>query len=156
MSPFVLTRAHATGKARTKKCVEWGGYNDKAMTMPRRYMDGALRAPSEDFYLTTGIGKGIPNSERLLRAVLDRNGVKVERVLPAELPLVDARCSPYGWCLVEEGKDCRPATWSYATKPCELLNATGEQRALYANRFKPRAAIAHDMRKTVGEAMNEA
>ena len=124
--------------------------------MPRRYMDGALRAVAEDFYLTAGIGKGIPNSERLLRAVLDRNGVKVERVEPAELPLVDARCSPFGWCLVEEGKDCRPLTWSWPTKPCELLNASASQRALYANRFKPRAAIAKDMRATVGEAMNEA
>ena len=81
---------------------------------------------------------------------------QVERVEPAELPLVDARCSPFGWCLVEEGKDCRPKTWAWPTKPCEELNATGEQRALYAQRFKPRAQIAQDMRRTVGEAMNEA
>ena len=90
------------------------------------------------------------------RAVLDRNGVQVDRVEAADLPLVDARCSPFGWCLVEEGKDCRPTTWSWPTKPCEQLNATGEQRALYLNRFKPRSAIAGDMRKTVGVAMNEA
>lgn len=69
LAPFVLRRVHAEGPARTKRCVEWGGYNDKAMTVPRRYMDGALRAPSEDFFLAKGIGHGIPNSERLLRAV---------------------------------------------------------------------------------------
>ena len=167
ISPFVVTKAlHADGKAKSKKCVEWGGYNDKAMTIPRKYMDGALRAPSEDFFIVNNIGKGIPNSERLLRAVLDRNGVKVERVTAADLPLVDGRCSPFGWCLVEEGKDCRPTKWTWAdpaskpsnqpTRPCEELNATASQRALYANRFKPRAAIAKDMSASVGLGMNEA
>ena len=43
--PFAVGLDHATGRARTKRCVEWGGYNDKAMLIPRRYMDGALRAP---------------------------------------------------------------------------------------------------------------
>ena len=117
-------------------------------------MDGALRAPSEDFYLTNGIGRGIPNSERLLRAVLDRNGVKVERVEPQRLPLVDARCSPYGWCLVEEGKDCRPPSWAHPARPCEAHNMTAAQRALYAERFKPRAKIGGQLVK--GIAMNEA
>ena len=156
VSPFVVTRRNAVGRARTKRCVEWGGYNDKAMVVPRRFMDGCLRAPSEDFFLTRDLGKGIPNSERLLRAVLDRNGVQVNRVTPEELPLVDGRCSPFGWCLVEEGKDCRPKSWSYPTRPCEALNATPTQRALYSKRFSPRAAIASDMKSTVGDAMNEA
>ena len=92
----------------------------------------------------------------ILRAVLDRNGVQVNRVTPEELPLVDGRCSPFGWCLVEEGKDCRPKSWSYPTRPCEALNATPTQRALYSKRFSPRAAIASDMKSTVGDAMNEA
>ena len=156
VSPFVVTNRHAAGRTRTKRCVEWGGYNDKAMIVPRRYMDGALRAPSEDFFLARDIGRGIPNSERLLRAVLDRNGVLVSRVEPEDLPLVDGRCSPFGWCLVEQGKDCRPQRWSYPCKPCEELNATATQRALYDKRFKPRAAIAADMRSTVGVGMNEA
>lgn len=127
VSKFAVRRAHAAAKARTKACVEWGGYNDKAMLIPRRYMDGALRcaplrptswlsscpppprlcqprgrwarrvrrsAPSEDFFLTRGIGKGIPNSERLLRAVLDRNHVAVSKISAEALPLVDGRCSP--------------------------------------------------------------
>ena len=64
--------------------------------------------------------------------------------------------TPHGWCLVETGKDCRPASWPWPSKPCEELNATASQRALYAQRFKPRAAIARDMRRTVGEGMNEA
>lgn len=147
--PFVIGARHAHGKAMAKRCVEWGGYNDKTMTMPRRYMDGALRAPSEDFYLVNNIGKGIPNSERLLKAVLERNGVAVARVPPEALPLVDGRCSPYGWCLVETSKDCRPVTWPYAAKPCETRNATQTQRALYANRFKPRATIAGEMHSRV-------
>jgi hypothetical protein len=156
VSPFVVGSVHATGRARTKRCVEWGGYNDKAMTIPRRYMDGALRAPSEDFFLSRDIGRGIPNSERLLRAVLDRNGVKVDRVDPEALPLVDGRCSPFGWCLVEEGKDCHPRSWTWPSRPCEQLNATATQRDLYAQRFKPRAAIEGYMKRTVGVGMNGA
>ena len=116
----------------------------------------ACARPPRTFSLTRDLGKGIPNSERLLRAVLDRNGVQVNRVTPEELPLVDGRCSPFGWCLVEEGKDCRPKSWSYPTRPCEALNATPTQRALYSKRFSPRAAIASDMKSTVGDAMNEA
>jgi hypothetical protein len=66
----------------------------------------------------------VPNSERLLRAVLDRNRVQVRRVSADEIPLVDGRCSAQGWCLVEEGKDCRPATWPWPTRPCEVLHPT--------------------------------
>ena len=66
----------------------------------------------------------MPNSERLLRAVLDRNRVQVRRVSADEIPLVDGRCSAQGWCLVEEGKDCRPATWPWPTRPCEVLHPT--------------------------------
>ena len=40
--------------------------------------------------------------------------------------------------------------------PCEQLNATASQRALYDKRFKPRATIAEDMKRSVGVAMNEA
>ena len=154
VSPFVLSARHAAGPARTKRCVEWGGYNDKAMVLPRRFMDGALRGPSEDFFLTKGIGRGIPNSERLLRAVFDRNGVRVLRVTADELPLVDGRCSPYGWCLVEEGKDCRPSQWSLPARPCETLNMSASQRHLYEHeRFKPRGQIAKHLVR--GIAMNE-
>uniref|UniRef100_A0A7S2I821 Uncharacterized protein n=1 Tax=Haptolina brevifila TaxID=156173 RepID=A0A7S2I821_9EUKA len=154
VSPFVLHPRHAAGSARTKKCVEWGGFNDKAMVVPRRYLDGALRGPSEDFFLTKDLGRGIPNSERLLRAVLDRRGVQVQRVTPEQLPLVDGRCSPQGWCLVEEGKDCRPKTWALPSRPCEELNMSATQRELYKQRFKPRKDIAGHM--VTGVAMNEA
>lgn len=157
VSPFVIRREHAAGLARTKRCVEWGGYNDKAMIVPRRFMSGALRAPSEDFFLVRHLGRGIPNSERLLRSVFERNGVQVSRITPEELPLVDARCSPFGWCLVEENKDCRPARWSWPAKVCEHLNATDKQRALYAQRFQPRARIAKEAKEMVdGVSMNEA
>ena len=155
ISPFVVTKAlHADGKAKSKKCVEWGGYNDKAMFIPRRFMGGALRAPAEDFFLVPDTGRGIPNSERLLRKVLDRHRVKVDRVQPAVLPLVDGRCSAEGWCLVEEGKDCRPPSWAHPARPCEAHNMTAAQRALYAERFKPRAKIGGQLVK--GIAMNEA
>ena len=159
VSPVVLGApplGPSAPKALSKRCVEWGGYNDKAMFIPRRFMGGALRAPAEDFFLVPDTGRGIPNSERLLRKVLDRHRVKVDRVQPGVLPLVDGRCSADGWCLVEEGKDCRPKSWAWPTKPCEELNATASQRALYANRFKPRAAIAKDMSASVGLGMNEA
>ena len=42
----------------------------------------------------------MPNSERLLRAVLDRNRVQVRRVSADEVPLVDGRCSAQGWCTI--------------------------------------------------------
>lgn len=75
---------------------------------------------------------------------------------PEKLPLVDGRCSPFGWCLVEEGKDCRPATWPWQTKPCETLNASSVQRdCLYANRFKPRAEVER-LCPTTGLNMNDA
>ena len=90
----------------------------------------------------------------MLRAVLDRNGLRVERVTAEQL--AEGHCSGFGWCLVEEGKDCRPAKWSWPSLPCEQLNATAQQRELYAQRFKPRAAIAKDMSRTVGVGMNEA
>ena len=141
-------------KALSKRCVEWGGYNDKAMFIPRRFMGGALRAPAEDFFLVPDTGRGIPNSERLLRKVLDRHRVKVDRVQPGVLPLVDGRCSAEGWCLVEEGKDCRPPSWAHPARPCEAHNMTAAQRALYAERFKPRAKIGGQLVK--GIAMNEA
>jgi hypothetical protein len=54
ISPIALSAAHVPGRARSKACIEWGGYNDKVMLIPRRFMDGALRAPSEDFFLTKG------------------------------------------------------------------------------------------------------
>ena len=70
------------------------------------------------------------------------------------LPLVDGRCSPRGWCLVESGKDCRPAAWTLPSRPCEEHNATAAQRELYAQRFKPRSEIDKSMAKSI--AMNEA
>ena len=56
ITPFAVTPAHARGPTLSKRCVEWGGYNDKAMLIPRRYMDGALRSVPEDFFLTPKIG----------------------------------------------------------------------------------------------------
>ena len=154
VAPFVISPHHATGGARTKKCVEWGGYNDKAMVLPRRFADSALRGPSEDFFLIKDLGRGITNSERLLRAVLDRRGVRVQRVSAEDLPLVDGRCTPQGWCLVEEGKDCRPATWPWPARPCEEHNMTATQKELYLQRFRPRSAIAPHM--VAGVSMNNA
>lgn len=96
---------------------------------------------AEDFFIQPTLGRRIPNSERLLRAVLDSHEVSVTRVTAAQLPLVDGRCSAEGWCLVEEGKDCRPSTWTWPTKLCEQLNTTAEQRQLYASRFESRAVV---------------
>jgi hypothetical protein len=122
--------------------------------LPRRFADSALRGPSEDFFLIKDLGRGITNSERLLRAVLDRRGVRVQRVSAEDLPLVDGRCTPQGWCLVEEGKDCRPATWPWPTRPCEEHNMTATQKELYLQRFRPRSAIAPHM--VAGVSMNNA
>ena len=98
VSPVVLGApplGPSAPKALSKRCVEWGGYNDKAMFIPRRFMGGALRAPAEDFFLVPDTGRGIPNSERLLRKVLDRHRVKVDRV---------ARSAPArGWPLLRRG-----------------------------------------------------
>ena len=157
VTPFVISASHAAGHCRTKNCVHWNGYNDKVMVVPRRYLDGALRGPSEDFFLTKDIGRGISNSERLLKAVLDRRGVRVQRESVEQLPLVDGRCTPHGWCLVEEGKDCRPARWPWPSMPCEqhfLANSTSSQKELYADRFKKRRDIASHL--VAGVAMNEA
>lgn len=141
VSPFALAAHHVAHHAWTKRCVEWGGYNDKAMLIPRRHVDGALRSVSEDFFIQPTLGRRIPNSERLLKAVLDVHDVTVTRVTAEQLPLVDGRCSAEGWCLVEEGKDCRPSTWTWPAKPCEKLNTTAEQRQLYASRFESRAVV---------------
>ena len=78
----------------------------------------------------------------------------MKRVSAEQIPLVDGRCSAQGWCLVEEGKDCRPEKWTLAVRPCEELNATAEQRELYQQRFKPRAQINRSVaqRVTLDEA----
>ena len=52
--------------------------------------------PGTSVPLHARIGRGIPNSERLLKTILDRNGVSVARVGADALPLVDGRCSPQG------------------------------------------------------------
>ena len=78
--------------------------------------------------------------------------VKATPSLGRSTPL--STCSPQGWCLVEEGKDCRPPSWAHPARPCEAHNMTAAQRALYAERFKPRAKIGGQLVK--GIAMNEA
>ena len=153
VAPFAIRRQHAIGPVLTKDCVHWGGYNDKVMVLPRQWMDACLRAPSEDFFLVKDIGRGISNSERLLKAVLDRRGVRVQRVSPEAIPLVDGRCVSQGWCLVENGKDCRPATVPLRTKPCETYNMTATQQELYKQRFLPRKKIAPHL--AAGVPMND-
>ena len=81
--------------------------------------------------------------------MLARGGVAVESVPPDELPLVDGRCSAQGWCLVEPGKDCWPSRYSLAAPPCSRLNATDEQRLLYAQRWVERRTISPALAKGV-------
>ena len=57
----------------------------------------------------------------------------MRRVSADEIPLVDGRCSAQGWCLVEEGKDCRPATWPWPTRPCEVRSTTNPNLNLKPN-----------------------
>ena len=47
VSPIALSSKHLTGSCWTKGCIEWRGYNDKAMLIPRVHMDGALRDTAE-------------------------------------------------------------------------------------------------------------
>ena len=142
----------------TKDCgkFNWRGYQDKVMLVPRQHMDAAMRAPAEEFFLQVGLGRtrgpwgaGIRNSEQLLKAVLDKRGVRVEQLDAHQMPLIDGRCSGRGgeaigqrrksYCLVEENKDCRPATWTRDVKPCDCeRNATNEVRALHGARFRAR------------------
>ena len=56
-------------------------------------------------------------------------------------PLVDGRCSPLGWCLVEPGKDCWPADFAWRVAPCSSRTATDGQRLLYAQRWVERRSI---------------
>lgn len=156
VSPFVPTAKHlaittwwaAAGTAPrvlAKRCVQYGDTSDKVMVIPRQHMESALRAPSEDTFAVQGVRKGIRNAEGLMKWLLKRNDLEAVRALPEALPFVDGRCSPFGWCLVELQKDCRPATWSYPTKPCEEFNATAAQRAIYKQRSQARAQIAEGL-----------
>ncbi|KAL3931628.1 MAG: hypothetical protein SGPRY_001044 [Prymnesium sp.] len=170
VSPLVLSHRHLSDRCWSKGCIEWKGYNDKAMLIPRVHMDGALRDVAEvrlmivDQTCTFGVGchesagflshtangtrsakfgkaaeeslgqpfregdqrkfhvwhharscREMDNAWCQCRTVLR----KVSRVSAEELPLVDGRCTAHGWCLVEEGKDCRPAQRSWAARPCE-------------------------------------
>jgi hypothetical protein len=147
----------------TKDCgkFNWRGYQDKVMLVPRRHMDAAMRAPAEDFFLRAGVGRtrgpwgaGIRNSEQLLKAVLDKRGVRVEQLSAGKMPLIDGRCSGQGgtsgsgqprksYCLVEVNKDCRPDTWTRNIQPCDCeRNATSEVRALHESRFRARKCTA--------------
>eukprot|EP00966_Prymnesium_polylepis_P080581 1867322-Prymnesium_polylepis.1 len=40
VSPLALSSRHLTGRCWSKGCIEWKGYNDKAMLIPRAHMDG--------------------------------------------------------------------------------------------------------------------
>ena len=129
----------------TKRCVEWGGYNDKSMLIPREHLHAALGAPATEALDAKCCGHlRVGNSEQLLKKSLALHGVlskHVTRVPPEMLPLVDSRCSPQGTCLVEEGKDCRPAQYTWRAPPCEALNASDAQRLLYAQRWVPRQEL---------------
>jgi hypothetical protein len=157
VSPFALG-ARVPTWPQTKDCgkFNWRGYQDKVMLVPRRHMDAAMRAPAEEFFLHVGLGRtrgpwgaGIRNSEQLLKAVLDKRGVRVQQLDAQQMPLIDGRCSGRGgeasgqrrksYCLVEENKDCRPATWTRDVKPCDCeRNVTSEVKALHGARFRAR------------------
>ncbi|KOO23429.1 hypothetical protein Ctob_011092, partial [Chrysochromulina tobinii] len=157
VSPFALG-ARVPTWPQTKDCgkFNWRGYQDKVMLVPRRHTDAAMRAPAEEFFLHVGLGRtrgpwgaGIRNSEQLLKAVLDKRGVRVQQLDAQQMPLIDGRCSGRGgeasgqrrksYCLVEENKDCRPATWTRDVKPCDCeRNVTSEVKALHGARFRAR------------------
>ena len=120
------------------------------MLLPRAHLRGALGAVATDVLGASRAGSAtcglkefrVGNSEQLLRRVLTRHAVPVTSVPPDELPLVDGRCSPRGWCLVEPGKDCWPQERrAWAAPPCSQLNATEAQRLLYAQRWVERRTI---------------
>lgn len=47
VSPLALSKQHIGDHCWSKGCIEWKGYNDKVMLIPRVHMDGALRDVSE-------------------------------------------------------------------------------------------------------------
>ena len=155
--PLSLRSLAPGGAATAKACVSWGGYHDKVMLLPRRHMRGGLGAVATAVLGASRAGSAtcglreyrVGNSEQLLRRVLTRHGVTVTSVPPDELPLVDGRCSPHGWCLVEPGKDCWPAEYAWEAPPCSGLNATEAQRLLYAQRWVERRTILPSLARGV-------
>ena len=100
-----------------RKCMSWGGYNDKTIIGNRLAFDAALRGSSEGYYLSPMVQRNhsLRNPEQLTKAVLDEAGVQA--ILDNEmLPFVDSRCGGRGGtpCLSQQWKDChvsRPWYW---------------------------------------------
>ena len=128
------------------------------MLLPRRLMAGALGAVASEVLGASTYGSAacgakelrVGNSEQLLRRVLDKHSVGVAFIPPDQLPLVDGRCSPEGWCLVEPGKDCWPSGYSWDAQPCSSHNMSDAQRLLYAQRWVERRTILPSLARGVG------
>jgi hypothetical protein len=91
VSPLALSRglvAHATSEfgagskggglreetTLSKKCVEWGGYNDKVMLITRRHVQAALGAPAAEVLNSQRCGQyRVGNSEQVARPVICRS-----------------------------------------------------------------------------------
>mmetsp|Transcript_1997 Transcript_1997/g.3483 ORF Transcript_1997/g.3483 Transcript_1997/m.3483 type:complete len:388 (-) Transcript_1997:190-1353(-) len=120
--PNPITNQHVRGlPVIVKACSSWGGYSDKTLLAPRKYMDDALSGPAELFYLMrkghnrTDVGEGkVSNPETYLKRVFQKLHVPVAKEWKPELfPITDGRCEDgESFCVVIGKKDCRPANVS--------------------------------------------
>ncbi|XRB21784.1 O-fucosyltransferase family protein [Pseudoscourfieldia marina] len=116
-----------------RKCMSWGGYNDKTVVGNRLALDAALRGSLEGYYLSPKVQetRKLWNPEQLLKTVLDEAGVRA--ILDNDLlPFVDSRCSRDGGtpCLSQSWKDCHVSSpWNWEIRVCdddEMEGATGK------------------------------
>ena len=106
-----------------RKCMSWGGYNDKTVVGNRLALDAALRGSLEGYYLSTKVQerRRLKNPEELLKTVLDEAGVGA--ILDNDLlPFVDSRCSRDGGtpCLSQSWKECHVSSpWNWEIRVCD-------------------------------------
>jgi hypothetical protein len=97
----------------TKGCNSYGGYHDKVMSCPRRFLQPMLRDISERFLLSSAHYERDMNTETTLKRTLDELGVPVRTL--NWYPSHDARpcnCNKshlIKWCPVKTVKDCTPS-----------------------------------------------
>ena len=112
-----IMEKHYYRKTLTKNCFAWGGVADKFWISPRRHLEGTMAHITEDVvggerYLRKAQPR---NSERLVKAVWQKNKVNIAALSPQDIPVTDGRCSEQGnmamaphFVSLDGVKDCAP------------------------------------------------
>ena len=91
-------------------------------------MDAALSTMAEEFFLVSNNEtwpRSISNPERYIKTMLETMEVPIfAEPDPQNFPITDGRCEDgKSFCVVKQGKDCRPKNTSFPVDECKQLYA---------------------------------